>query len=108
MRTIEEYKTLTDKTYRWTIGLVILALIIWAFAVYGAIALFGEHDTTANLTEPFSVTMFQQHLKDAGYYRGNVDGKLGPHTQAAWDQWYCDAQAKKDIEGTKKETRGTR
>ena len=47
---------------------------------------------------PFSVAEFQQHLKRLGYYQGDIDGKLGPHTQAAWDRWYCDSMASKDIE----------
>jgi hypothetical protein len=81
------------------IGLVILAFIInQIFAVYGVIAMSGKHDTMTNLIEPFSVAMFQQQLKDAGYYKGDIDGKLGPHTQASWDRWYCDSKAAKNIE----------
>jgi len=50
------------------------------------------------MVAPISISDFQRYLKEAGYYKGKIDGKLGRQTQEAWDRWYCDMCAIEEYE----------
>lgn len=54
----------------------------------------GAHTSSSNSGPTvFSLSDLQTQLKEKGYYKGDVDGKYGPQTKAAWERWYADSMA---------------
>lgn len=73
-----------------------LALI---FVVFMAIAInHGNAQYCAGVEYGYgwikSPSEFQEHLKDNGYYKGEIDGILGPKTMKAWELAFGDQCAR--------------
>ena len=44
----------------------------------------------------------QERLNQAGYYHGDIDGKIGPQTKEAWEKYICDRYAVEEFKKWKK------
>jgi hypothetical protein len=69
-------------TFFWGafIGVVFMGLISWHYR---------QVIPPASIPSMFEL---QQELKDAGYYAGKIDGKIGNETLKAWDRYTCDKE----------------
>src|SRR5690606_11644238 len=59
-------------------------------------AFFGGTSEAASADD--GVNQLQQQLKDAGYYHGPIDGKMGPMTQAAQQRFEQDRMRREQAE----------
>jgi peptidoglycan hydrolase-like protein with peptidoglycan-binding domain len=68
-------KNLSAFLWGAAIGVVFMGLVTW-------------HKMTPPASIPTTWEL-QQTLKDAGYYQGRIDGRIGPETLKAWDKAIC-------------------
>jgi lysozyme family protein len=72
-----------------------LSSFLWGMIVGAAFAvLFVCAPKKVSIPSTYDI---QQELKDAGYYSGNVDGRIGKETIQAWGKYECDVEYEKAV-----------
>ena len=92
------------KTYRITANIIIIGLFCTLMAWYYGRATEGNHASVIKIVSqkvPMSIRELQTFLNKQydpwGRYLCDVDGRMGPKTLTAWDNYVCDRQAIKEF-----------
>lgn len=75
--------------------------IVVVVAILAVVAILNLTDPPKQEDRLPSIAEVQEFLAIEGYYKGKIDGLVGPLMQAAWDRYICDQNAAPHFEGNK-------
>lgn len=74
--------------FLWGALIGVVSMGLWAFVSV-------KNIPPATIPSPWEL---QQSLSDAGYYDGEIDGKIGTVTLKAWDKFICQREYERSID----------